>query len=213
MQSTSTTANADLDQARAHAGFHDLLIASLPGLRQQALALTRNRAEADDLVQTSVASALGARDSFMPGTNFNAWMSRILRNRFISNWRGRRETVDIADAPQSILARSGGQEEGLAMRELRGMLGKLPTDQRIALVMISVQGLSYEEAATQLGVPAGTVKARVSRARATLRVWLLGEKTPLAKPVARSTVSAEAPPGTARARRRSDTAAVGLNAG
>jgi RNA polymerase sigma-70 factor (ECF subfamily) len=213
MQNAAITADADLDQARAHGGFHDLLIASLPGLRQQAMALTRNRAEADDLVQTSVASALGAQASFMAGTNFNAWISRILRNRFISNWRSRRETVDIADAPPAILARSGGQEEGLAMRELRIMLGRLPADQRIALLMISVQGLSYEEAAAQLGVPAGTVKARVSRARATLRVWLLGEKSSLAKPAARDTVAAAKGVGASRPRRRSAEAEPGLHAG
>lgn len=155
--------------------FHDLLIAALPSLRQQALALTRNRADADDLVQTSVSSALAAQDSFQPGTNFGAWMARILRNRFLSNMRRRREVVDIEDAPASLLARSGGQEEGLAIQQLRHLIGKLPPDHRLVLLMISVQGLSYEEASERLEVPVGTLKCRVSRARAMLRRWLLGD--------------------------------------
>jgi RNA polymerase sigma-70 factor (ECF subfamily) len=158
------------------ASFHDLLVAGLPPLRQQALALTRNRADADDLVQTSVISALAAQASFQPGTNFGAWMARILRNRFLSNMRRRREIVDIEDAPPALLARSGGQEEGLAIQQLRHLIGKLPADHRLILLMISVQGLSYEEASAQLRVPVGTLKCRVSRARTTLRHWLLGDE-------------------------------------
>ena len=67
--------------------FHDQIIAILPKLRIQALALTRNRAAAEDLVQDAVCNALSAQQSFIPGTNFPAWMHRILRNRFISNLR------------------------------------------------------------------------------------------------------------------------------
>lgn len=165
------TAPADAPEV----SFHDLLIAGLPALRQQALALTRNRADADDLVQTSVSSALAAQASFQPGTNFGAGMARILRNRFLSNMRRRREIVDIDDAPPALLARSGGQEEGLAIQQLRHLIGKLPADHRLVLLMISVQGLSYEEASEQLSVPVGTLKCRVSRARTMLRRWLLGD--------------------------------------
>jgi len=156
--------------------FHDLLIQHLPVLRQQAMALTRNRADADDLLQTSVASALAAKNSFELGTNFRAWMGSIIRNRFLSNCRRRRETVSIDDAPSSMLSRSGGQEESLAMRELRHHMARLPADQRLLLLMISVQGRSYEEVSVQMGVPVGTLKARVSRTRKQLRVWILGEE-------------------------------------
>jgi len=169
-------AEAAANGASPEVSFHDLLLAALPSLRQQALALTRNRADADDLVQTSVSSALAAQSSFQPGTNFGAWMARILRNRFLSNMRRRREIVDIEDAPSSLLARSGGQEEGLAIQQLRHLIGKLPADHRLVLLMISVQGLSYEEASEQLGVPVGTLKCRVSRARTMLRRWLLGDE-------------------------------------
>lgn len=155
--------------------FHDLMMAALPSLRQQALALTRNRADADDLVQTAVANALAAKNSFEPGTNFRAWMGSILRNRFLSDCRRRRPTASIEDAPPAALARSGGQEESLAMKELHHHLARLPADQRLLLIMISVQGVSYDDASAQLGVPVGTLKARVSRTRAQLRSWILGE--------------------------------------
>jgi RNA polymerase sigma-70 factor (ECF subfamily) len=155
--------------------FHDLLLATLPVLRQQAMALTRHRADAEDLVQTSISNALAAQDSFTVGTNFRAWMVCILRNRFISNVRRRRETVDLDDAHESQLGRSGGQEESIAFRELRRHLLRLPVNQRQILLMISIQGLSYEEASEQLGVAIGTLKCRVFRARTLLTLWGLGE--------------------------------------
>src|SRR5688572_24786408 len=67
------------------------LVALLPRLRVQALALTRNRSDADDLVQDAVRNALGSRDRFAPGTDLAAWLYRILRNRFISDRRRARE--------------------------------------------------------------------------------------------------------------------------
>ena len=160
----------------APVNFHDLMIAALPSLRQQALALTRSRPDADDLVQSAVANALAAQGSFQPGTNFRAWMGSILRNRFLSDCRRRRATSSVEDAPPAALARSGGQEESLAMKELHQHLARLPADQRLLLMMISVQGVSYEEASAQMGVPVGTLKARVSRTRAQLRSLILGEK-------------------------------------
>lgn len=166
--------------------FHDLLLAVLPSLRQQALALTRHRADAEDLVQAAVTNALAAQESFAAGTNFRAWMTRILRNRFFSNVRRRRETVDLDDAPPSQLGRSGGQEEHIAMQELQRAMSRLPANQRLILMMISVQGLSYEEASEQLGVAAGTLKCRVFRARTQLQIWMLGEEAgagAAAKPV------------------------------
>lgn len=183
--------------------FHDHMIAALPSLRQQALALTRNRADADDLVQMAVTSALAAKASFEPGTNFRAWIGTILRNRFLSECRRRRPTVNVEDAPPAFLARSGGQEESLAMKELQHHLMRLPADQRLLLMMISVQGVSYEEASAQFGVPVGTLKARVSRTRAQLRSWILGEtvERPEAVPLAVSSERRSSPPDTRVSRR------------
>ncbi|HEY8612424.1 MAG TPA: sigma-70 family RNA polymerase sigma factor [Roseomonas sp.] len=172
------------------ADFHKLLVTTLPRLRVQALALTRNRADADDLVQAAVTSALAAKDSFTPGTNFGAWMFRILRNRFISDVRRKRETTDIDDVPSSAFARPGAQEDSLIMRELRGHLSRLPAEQRTALVMVTVQGMSYEEVAAAMDCAVGTAKCRVFRARQTLQRWLTGEERGVDAPVvARKTAS------------------------
>jgi RNA polymerase sigma-70 factor (ECF subfamily) len=171
----SNVAEQDDSSAVPMPTFHELLLAALPSLRQQALALTRHRADAEDLVQSAVTNALAAQHSFEPGTNFRAWMTRIMRNRFFSNFRRRRETVDLDDAPSSLIGRSGGQEESIAFKELRANLTRLPTDQRLVLMMISVQGLSYEEASEQLGVAVGTLKCRVFRARKQLKAWMMGD--------------------------------------
>lgn len=157
------------------ATFHEQIIAILPKLRVQALALTRNRAAAEDLVQDAVCNALSAQDSFIPGTNFPAWMHRILRNRFISNLRKRRDTTDIEDVPASALATDAAHEDRLALKELAGAMTRLPHDQREALVMVVVHGMSYEALADATGCAVGTAKSRVFRARRQLESWLLGE--------------------------------------
>ncbi|GAN84435.1 RNA polymerase sigma factor [Novacetimonas hansenii] len=156
--------------------FHDQVIALLPRLRVQALSLTRNRAAADDLVQDAVCNALSAQHSFTPGTNFPAWMHRILRNRFISDLRKKRETGDIEDVPTAALACSGAHEERLAVKELASAMDRLPADQREALVMVVMQGMSYEELAEASGCAVGTAKSRVFRARRQLETWLEGEE-------------------------------------
>jgi RNA polymerase sigma-70 factor (ECF subfamily) len=164
------------EQREARKVFHAALIALLPKLRVQALALTRNRAAAEDLVQDAVANALAAQNSFTPGTNFAAWMHRILRNRFISTLRKQRETTDIEDLPSSAFAVSGAHEDRLILKELGVALNRLPSDQREALFMVVLQGLSYEEVAEATGCAVGTAKSRVFRARRQLQTWLMGEE-------------------------------------
>jgi len=161
---------------QSNPSFHDQVISILPKLRVQALALTRNRASAEDLVQDAVCNALSAHDSFIPGTNFPAWMHRILRNRFISNLRKRRDTTDIDDVPASVFATDAPHEDRLALKELAGAMGRLPPDQREALVMVVIHGMSYEALAEATGCAVGTAKSRVFRARRQLETWLLGEK-------------------------------------
>ncbi|TLU72835.1 sigma-70 family RNA polymerase sigma factor [Lichenicoccus roseus] len=155
--------------------FHEQVITILPKLRIQALALTRNRAAAEDLVQDAVCNALSAQASFIPGTNFAAWMHRILRNRFISNLRKRRDTTDIDDVPSSVFATEAPHEDRLALKDLSKAIGRLPADQREALIMVVVQGMSYEALAESTGCAVGTAKSRVFRARRQLETWLMGE--------------------------------------
>jgi RNA polymerase sigma-70 factor (ECF subfamily) len=160
---------------QSNPSFHDQVIAILPKLRVQALALTRNRASAEDLVQDAVCNALSAQDSFIPGTNFPAWMHRILRNRFISNLRKRRDTTDIDDVPASVFATNAPHEDRLALKELARAMARLPSDQREALVMVVIHGMSYEALAESTGCAVGTAKSRVFRARRQLEAWLIGD--------------------------------------
>jgi RNA polymerase sigma-70 factor (ECF subfamily) len=186
--------------------FHSQLITLLPRLRVQALALTRNRAAAEDLVQDAVANALAAQDSFTPGTNFAAWMHRILRNRFISTLRKQRDTTDIEDLPASAFAVSANHEDRLVLKELGRAVNRLPVDQREALFMVVLQGLSYEEVASATGCAVGTAKSRVFRARRQLQAWLMGEDRPTTRS---GDAQAEAQAGR-EPRRRRDDAAAGL---
>lgn len=155
--------------------FHDQVIAILPKLRVQALSLTRNRAAAEDLVQDAVCNALAAQNSFIPGTNFSAWMHRILRNRFISDLRKRRETTDIDDVPASSFASPATHEDNLALKDLSMALSRLPADQREALIMVVIQGMSYEALAEATDCAVGTAKSRVFRARRQLEAWMSGD--------------------------------------
>ncbi len=162
--------------------FHDMLVAAMPRLRVHALSLTRNRAEADDLVQDAVALALRGRDKFEPGTNFSAWTHRIVRNRFLSLVRQRRAHADLDEAIEGATADHAGppHDDRLVLKELARMLGRLPTALREALILVAVQGRSYEEVATVQGCAVGTAKSRVFRARYMLRLWLLGGPASLA---------------------------------
>ena len=158
--------------------FHDQVLAILPKLRIQALALTRNRPAAEDLVQEAVCNALRAEAGFVPGSNFPARMHRILRNRFISDLRKRRDTADIADVPEAAFATNAAHEDSLALKELVRAMARLPADQREALLMVVVHGMGYEAVADATGCAVGTAKSRVFRARRQLEAWLLGEVGP-----------------------------------
>jgi RNA polymerase sigma-70 factor (ECF subfamily) len=158
--------------------FHDQLIAFMPKMRVWALALTRNRAAADDLTQDVATKALIAQNCFVPGTNFSAWVHRIMINHFISGVRGKREFTDMENIPEVAVA--AAHEDRAALRELGWALDRLPHDQREALFIIVLQEKSYEDAAVQTGCAIGTLKSRVHRARLQLRAFLSGEQQKLA---------------------------------
>ncbi|MBR0559643.1 sigma-70 family RNA polymerase sigma factor [Neokomagataea anthophila] len=155
--------------------FHDQVIKIIPKLRVQAFALTRNRAAAEDLVQDAICNALAAQHSFIPGTNFSAWIHRILRNRFISDLRKRRDTTDIEDVPAATFASSATHEDTLALKDLSLALTHLPPDQREALIMVVIHGMSYEDLAEATNCAVGTAKSRVFRARRQLEAWMSGD--------------------------------------
>ena len=158
--------------------FQDQLVACMPRMRVWALALTRNHFAAEDLAQDVAAKALLAENGFMPGTNFPAWVHRIMINHFISGLRGRREFADMETIPEVAVA--AAHEDRTALRELGRALERLPPDQREALCLIVLRETSYEEAAEQTGCAIGTLKSRVHRARSQLRAYLRGDENRLA---------------------------------
>ena len=151
------------------------IIATLPELRAFARSLTGNREQADDLAQDAIVRALRAANTFTPGTNFKAWIFTILRNLFYSELRKRRVPVDsIDDAPQSATAVAPAQDSKLEFNDFRKAFDQLRAEHREALVLVAASGLSYEDAAKVSGCAVGTMKSRVSRARAIL-VDMLGD--------------------------------------
>jgi RNA polymerase sigma-70 factor, ECF subfamily len=158
--------------------FDDQLIAFMPKMRVWALGLTRNRAAADDLTQDVATKVLVAQNRFDPGTNFSAWVRRIMINHFISSVRSKREFTDTDKMPE--VAISGAHEDHTALRELGWALERLPFDQREALSMIVLQEQSYEDAAERTGCAIGTLKSRVHRARLQLRAFMEGDVAEMA---------------------------------
>jgi RNA polymerase sigma factor (sigma-70 family) len=152
--------------------------AEIPRLRRFALALTRDRETADDLVQDCVARALAAwATRHGDDAALRPWLFTILHNR----WRTRQQRewarpdrVSLEDAGEGPEI-SGGQWEALELRDLDSALAKLSEEQRAVLLLVGVEGLSYEEAARVQGVPIGTVMSRLARARDRLRSLMDGE--------------------------------------
>ncbi|RKP44191.1 sigma-70 family RNA polymerase sigma factor [Trinickia fusca] len=154
------------------------VIARLGQLRRYARALTGDPAWADDLVQDTAERALARETAFRAGSNLRAWLFTILRNLYIDQLRARREfAVDDESAPWRNLEAPRSEVDGLVLHEVQQALYHLPVEQREVLLLVCVEELSYQEAATVLGVPIGTVMSRLCRAREHMRVLLGGEPT------------------------------------
>jgi RNA polymerase sigma factor (sigma-70 family) len=155
--------------ARDAADFRDGLLASLPGLRAFALSLAVNHAAADDLVQETLLKAWKNQDRFEPGSNLQAWLCTILLNHFYTDIRKRKREVEDADGTMAgQMVASAAQEANSELQQVKQHLAKLPAAMREALLLVGAQGLTYEDAAELIGCQVGTVKSRVSRARALL---------------------------------------------
>ena len=142
------------------------LIAAVPNLRAFAISLCGDVDRADDLVQETLVKAWNKLGSFEQGTNFKAWLFTILRNVYFSQHRKLKREVDDPDEQyQNSLAVQPEQYGFLDLADFRSALGKLPPDQREALVLVGAEGFSYEEAAEICGCAVGTIKSRVNRAR------------------------------------------------
>ena len=149
--------------------FRDDLIKALPALRTFALSLCGDVSRADDLVQETFVRAWTKWHHYTPGTNFTAWLFTILRNLLYSEMRKRKREIEDADGGHAgRLKALPGQEEASTLRTVCDKIDALPVTQREALLLVRAEGFTYEEAAVRLGCQVGTVKSRVSRARALL---------------------------------------------
>lgn len=157
------------------ATFEDLAMPLFDQLYNFARWLTQDTTEAEDLVQETYTKALRGFSSFQAGTNFRAWMYRILRNSFLSSRTGLRTTIPINTEEDEILlpANSTTPESVLieqADREtVQHALADLPVPFREILLLCEVEEMSYQEIAETLTVPMGTVMSRLFRARTALR--------------------------------------------
>src|SRR3954454_1664071 len=145
------------------------MLAALPNLRAFAMSLTHNLDAADDLVQDTIQRAWKNIDRFQVGTNLQAWLFTILRNGFYSQYRKRQREVEDPDGSYAGRLRSPPEQNGTCdAQDMLRALEKVPADQREALLLIVAEGLSYEDSARVCGVPVGTIKSRVNRARERL---------------------------------------------
>lgn len=155
--------------------FQAALVDVLPHLRAFARSLTRRREQADDLVNDAVVRALSAAAQFQPGTNFKAWMFTILRNLYYNEGRKNRATVSLDEAEALMPSVAPVQQATLEFCDFRRAFWQLGDDHREVLILVGASGLSYEEAAEVCGCAIGTIKSRVSRARAELMHLLSGD--------------------------------------
>jgi RNA polymerase sigma-70 factor, ECF subfamily len=159
--------------------FHRLIEQQIPRLRRYARALTRNRERADDLVQDTLSRALVKEQFWQPGTNLRAWLFTIMHNQNVNNVRRAVQESRMVDMEQlsPTLAATTDPTTSRQMFELERALAQLPLEQR-QILLVGLEGMSYEDAAEILSVPVGTIRSRLSRGRHILRKLLDMEGRP-----------------------------------
>jgi RNA polymerase sigma-70 factor, ECF subfamily len=183
------------------AAFESLFTGVVTSAFGVALRLTRNHADAEDLVQEAALLAFRGFASFEPGTNFKAWFFRILMNAFYSRHRGRKReipTLDWDDTPDLFLyARSheaGFPTQGpdpaaqlleqLGTERVAAAIERLPEEYRVVSTLYFMEDFSYQEIARVLGCPVGTVRSRLHRGRKMLQkaLWQVAEEAGIVTP-------------------------------
>jgi RNA polymerase sigma-70 factor, ECF subfamily len=160
----------------------DVLRSYAASLYPAAIRMTGNPPDADDLIQETFAKALAASEQFRPGTNLNAWLRRIMLNTFISGYRKRRAEPQFVTADTtgthllSAQSHDGSAEDQVVRRlldaHLTAALRALPDRQRMVVYLADLEGLGYRQICTLTGIPLGSVKSSLHRARSRLRAEL-----------------------------------------
>jgi RNA polymerase sigma-70 factor, ECF subfamily len=158
------------------------IVELLPRLRRFSYALTGDPGEGDDLVQEGCLRAFARLDQWQPGTRLDSWMFRIIHNLWIDQKRAmkvRGTPVNLDDAPE--IAGADGRDDAerrLTLNRVIAAMDKLPQEQRELIALISIEGVSYQEAAAILDIPLGTVTSRLVRARRALHAMAVEGKDP-----------------------------------
>ncbi len=146
------------------------LVKEMDNLRKFAIRLTRNPVEADDLLQSTVLRALEKKDYFQDGTDLFKWTSKIMFNLFVTDYR-RKVKFESQYDPEDIIGSQSVDADQDTQSEVKAVgraMEKLSDEHRDVLVMVCIKGMQYQEVADMLNVPVGTVRSRLSRARAQL---------------------------------------------
>jgi RNA polymerase sigma factor (sigma-70 family) len=150
----------------------------IPQLRRYARSMLRNQAEADDLVQDCLLRVITRWHQRREDGDARTWVFTILHNLTVNHLKQKTRRgphVNLEDAEESVFSRPATQEAALSHRDLQRSLAALPEEQRGVLLLVTVEELSYAEAAKVLGIPLGTVMSRLARARERLMKMMEGE--------------------------------------
>src|SRR5215469_13289474 len=158
--------------------FHDLVEGEIPRLRRYARALTRNADRADDLVQDTLVRGIAKAHLWQPGTDIRAWLFTIMHNQYVNSIRrAMREQANVdIDQVAATLTATADPTASRQLSELDLALGHLSKGQREVVLLVGLEGMTYDEAAKIMRVPIGTVRSRLGRARESLRLLMGGDQ-------------------------------------
>jgi RNA polymerase sigma-70 factor, ECF subfamily len=168
------SADPGAEQHAAPTGFEGTMLPHLESLFRFAMWLIRDRTEAEDVVQETIAQALQSFHRFQPGTNARAWLLAILRHVRNNRLRARRRTPELVEADDRIVSLPAAEvtPQEVTDEDVLAALKALPSGFQEVIVLADVEELSYKEIANVLEIPIGTVMSRIHRARRLLRVAL-----------------------------------------
>ncbi|MFD2263899.1 sigma-70 family RNA polymerase sigma factor [Lacibacterium aquatile] len=174
---------ATMKPTRADIEVRQTIVDQMPRLRAIAYRLTRNHAQAEDVLHNAFVLAMARSHQFAPGTNCRAWVSRILVNSFYNDVRRSKLHGEIlSQMPQDQTA-DANQMAHVEFNECRSAIRELPAPQRQMLQMAILEGNRYEKVAQRSGIAIGTVKSRLFRARAKLRDLLADPRRNMRAPL------------------------------